>query len=56
MSARDSSALAFVAALRHGRKRMVQCRCEQCEAIKRVLKLATAYVSTRQPKGAGHGV
>ena len=48
MSARDSSALAFVAALRHGRKRMVQCRCERCEAIKRVLKLASAYVAARK--------
>lgn len=48
MSARDSSAIALVGAMRHGKKRVTECRCEQCDAITRVLRLATDHVSFKR--------
>lgn len=48
MSARDSSALAYVGAMRHGKKRVTDCRCERCVSITRVLKLATDHVSFKR--------
>ncbi len=47
MSARDTSAIRYVACLVHKRKDR-PCRCERCEAIRRVVKLATDYASVRR--------
>jgi hypothetical protein len=48
MSAKDTSAIAYVACLVHRRKDRRPCRCECCDAIRRVVALATAHVSVKR--------
>lgn len=48
MSAKDSSALAYVSSLRHGRKSIHSCGCEKCRELCHVLKLATDFVSLKR--------
>lgn len=48
MSARDSSAIRYVATLIHRKNGKRECLCEKRAAYARVVKLATAYVDSRR--------
>ena len=50
MSAADASAIRYVACLVHKKRDKTPCRCERCTSIRRVVRLATAHVSSMRRK------